>query len=262
MIGKPRVAIHKFSSCDGCQLAFLNAGAALLKLAGLVDIVHFAEAGYVAADAKVDIAFVEGSITTPDEAERIVRVRQQSAYLVTLGACATSGGIQALRNGVGVQAGWVGAVYARPEFIASLPDSTPIAAHVPVDAELWGCPVNAEQVFALLRDRLNGVAPRIKTDSVCLECKQKGQVCVAVAQGVSCMGPVTRGGCNALCPGMGRGCYGCFGPSAAANTRSLGEYWQQAGMPAAQVMQRFAHINSAAPAFRQAAGRMQETADE
>lgn len=95
---KPRLAIHKFTSCDGCQLAFMNAGEALLTLSGLTDIVHFIEFGKVDLDAKVDIAFVEGSISTPDEEERIKKIRQNSRFIITIGACATAGGIQALRN--------------------------------------------------------------------------------------------------------------------------------------------------------------------
>ena len=173
---KPRLAVHKFSSCDGCQLAFLNAGEALLTLGDLVDIVHFAEAGPVAPEAEVEIAFVEGSIATPEDVERIKRIRDNSKFLITIGACATAGGVQALRNLSDGQA-WIGAVYASPQHISSLATSTPIAAHVKVDLELWGCPVNTRQIVAAVRALLFGVVPVVSRDSVCLECKRAMCVC-------------------------------------------------------------------------------------
>jgi coenzyme F420-reducing hydrogenase gamma subunit len=251
---KPRVAVHKFASCDGCQLAFLNLGEELLTLAGLVDIVHFAEAGPVNPDVPVDIAFIEGSVTTPDDLERVQRIRKQSRYLITIGACATAGGVQALRNLAATRA-WLGAVYARPEYVASLDSSTPIARHVKVDLELWGCPVNGRQVTAAVRALLFGVAPVEERDKVCLQCKRTNTVCVLVARGVPCMGPVTRTGCGAICPRFGRDCYGCYGPAEGANPESLGQRFQGLGLLPEQVARRFLSINSAAPEFADAAGR-------
>jgi len=256
---KPRVAIHKFSSCDGCQLAFLNAGAALLELAQLVDFVHFAEAGAVQPDAAVDIAFVEGSITTAHEIERIQAIRANSKYLVTIGACATSGGIQALRNGKMQGADWIGSVYASPQFISSLDTSTPIARHVKVDYELWGCPVTSRQVLQLLRDLLFAVRPKISADPVCLDCKRAGNVCVLVARGEPCMGPVTRTGCGALCPAFGRACYACFGPSEHVNGRALGQRLTGLGLTADAVKKQFLFINSGAEAYAVAAAAGTET---
>ena len=251
---KPKIAVHKFSSCDGCQLAFLNLGEDLLRLAELVDIVHFAEAGAVAAEAAADIAFVEGSVTTRDEIERIQAIRANSKYLVTIGACATAGGLQALRNGVANAAEWVAAVYAAPEYIKSLPTSSAIAQHVPVDLELWGCPVTSRQVLAAVRDLLFGVQPLNPADSVCMECKRRGNVCVMVAKGEACMGPVTRTGCGALCPSFGRDCYACFGPSEQTNTAALGKRFEGLGLLPQQIAQRFLFINNAAEPFA-AAGR-------
>lgn len=245
---KPRVAVHKFASCDGCQLAFLNLGPELLRLARLVDIIHFIEAGPVFPDARVDIAFVEGSISTAEDIERIQRIRRNSRWLVTIGACATAGGIQALRNSADVEE-WKQQVYARPETIAMLAESTPVAAHVKVDVELWGCPVNGEQVLATLRSLLFGVPPVSQGDSVCMECKRKSTVCVMVSSGVPCMGPVTRGGCGALCPQAGRGCYACFGPADVVNGASLGQRFVELGLTPRQAAERFLFINNAAPAF-------------
>ena len=97
-MNKPKIAVHKFASCDGCQLAFLNMGPALLELADRVDMVHFVEAGMVAPDTEVDIAFVEGSISTEEDIERIHYIRELSQLVISIGACAGSGGLQALRN--------------------------------------------------------------------------------------------------------------------------------------------------------------------
>ncbi|MEO1765807.1 sulfhydrogenase subunit delta [Thiobacter aerophilum] len=251
---KPRVAVHKFASCDGCQLALLNAGEALLALATRVRFVHFAEAGIVDPEAEADIALVEGSITTAHDATRICDVRARSRYLVSLGACATAGGIQALRNGRMRQGDWLAAVYARPEMLDALDTSTPIAEHVKVDLELPGCPVSPRQVMAALADLLLGVRPRREPDSVCLECKRAGQICVLVAKGEPCLGPVTHGGCGALCPAHQRACYGCFGPAEQVNGAALVARFQELGLRAEEARQRFLFIAAGAQAFRRAAG--------
>jgi len=255
MIPRPRIAVHKFSSCDGCQLAFLNLGEPLLELAALVDIVHFAEAGPVSPEVPVDIAFVEGSITTPEDLERIQMVRKNATYLVTLGACATAGGLQALRNFASAR-DWSAAIYARPEHIATLDTSTPIARHVKIDLELWGCPVSARQLIAAVRALLFGVSPLEERDKVCLECKRRLTVCVMVARGEPCMGPVTRTGCGALCPCFGRDCYGCYGPAEAANTDALAHRFAGIGLVPEQIARRFLGINAGAPAFAEAAVRI------
>lgn len=251
---KPKLAVHKFSSCDGCQLALLNAGEELLTLSELVDIVHFVEAGAAAPETRVDIAFVEGSIAVPEDLERIKRIREHSRYLVTLGACATAGGIQALRNLADGRA-WVGAVYPSPQYISSLATSTPIASHVKVDLELWGCPVNTRQVMAAVRALLFGVMPAVNRDSVCMECKRGGNICVMVAKGAACMGPVTQTGCGALCPSFGRDCYGCYGPAENINTPALARRYAGLGLVPEAVARRFLTINNAAPVFVQAAQR-------
>jgi coenzyme F420-reducing hydrogenase gamma subunit len=251
---KPTVAIHKFSSCDGCQLALLNAGEALLQVAQLVDFVHFAEAGPVDPEAQVDVAFVEGSISTAEEAERIRKVRANSKYLVSIGACATAGGIQALRNLHDAKA-WVNGVYASPEYISTLDKVSPIAAQVKVDLELWGCPVNGRQVLGALRALLFGVVPSAEEDKVCLECKRQQTVCVMVTKGLPCMGPVTRTGCGAICPAVGRDCYACYGPAENPNSMAQANRLQGLGLVPREIAARFQFINNAAPAFREAGER-------
>lgn len=245
---KPTIAVHKFSSCDGCQLAFLNLGEDLLQLMELVDVRHFAEAGILDEDADVDIAFVEGSLSTPDDLGRIQRVRAHAKYLITIGACATAGGLQALRNLADAKA-WTVAVYAQPEYIASLDKVQPIRDAVHVDFELWGCPVNGRQVLAAVRALLFGVAPIDMKDKVCLECKRQQAVCVMVAHGEPCLGPVTRMGCGALCPSFGRACYGCYGAAENPNAESLGLRMQGLGLPAEQIAQRFETTTNQSPVF-------------
>jgi coenzyme F420-reducing hydrogenase gamma subunit len=258
---RPRVAVHKFSSCDGCQLAFLNLGEDLLTLASRVDLVHFAEAGPLDADAEVDVAFVEGSVSTPDDLERIQRIRARSRVLVAIGACAVSGGIQGLRNDAD-SASWVAQLYGHPEAIASLEQATPIAMHVAVDFELWGCPVSGTQVLGVVNALLLGVSPRDNADKVCAECKRQGHPCVLVTRGIPCMGAVTRAGCGALCPGLGRDCYGCFGPAENANADALSMRFARLGLDARAIARRFQSINSQAPIFRQAAERARAAGDE
>ncbi len=254
---KPRVAVHKFSSCDGCQLAFLNLGEDLLELASRVELVHFAEAGPLDPDAEIDVAFVEGSVSTPEDLERIQHIRAHSRLLIAIGACATSGGIQGLRNGMfGAQ--WVTQIYSHPEAISSLERSTPIADHVKVDLELWGCPINSQQMLAAVKSLLLGVTPRDNADKVCTECKRHGYPCVMVSQGIACMGPVTRAGCGALCPSLGRDCYGCYGPAESANTDSLAAQFRSQGLAPEAIARRFQSINSQAPVFLAAASKTKD----
>ena len=248
-MAKPSVAVHKFSSCDGCQLAFLNAGEDLLRLAELVDIRHFLEAGLADETAEVDIAFVEGSISTEDELKRIRRVRENSRFVVTLGACATSGGLQALRNLDNSNEAWKQAIYAQPAFIHILQRADPVSEHIEVDFEIWGCPVNGAQVLAAVRQLLFGVSPLDQKDKVCMECKRQHAVCVMVSAGKPCLGPVTRTGCGAICPRFGRDCYACFGPAENINPDALGHRLAGLGLPASDIARRFLFINSNAPAF-------------
>jgi hypothetical protein len=141
-------------------------------------------------------------------------------------------------------------VYAHPEYIATLGRSTPIAAHVTVDFQLRGCPIDRGQLVEVLAATLQGRKPRIPTYSVCVECKRRGTVCVAVAEGMACLGPVTQAGCGALCPAFHRGCYGCFGPQDTPNTESLADRLLAAGMPRADASRLFRTFNAGAEAFR------------
>ncbi len=249
---KPTLAVWKFASCDGCQLTLLDCEDQLLPLVGRVDIAYFPEASSSMVAGPYDLSLVEGSITTAADAERIVDIRRQSKTLVTIGACATSGGIQALRNGQDVSE-FLGIVYAHPEFISTLGTSTPIADHVDVDFELRGCPIDRGQLVETIAAYLAGRPARIPTTSVCLECKARGNPCVMVAAGTPCLGPVTMGGCGALCPAYDRGCYGCFGPMEQPNTASLVRWFRQLGMDEREIARTFRSYNGWSEPFRAAA---------
>jgi sulfhydrogenase subunit delta len=250
---KPKLAVWKFASCDGCQLSLLDLEDELLALAGAVDLADFREATSRYVDGPYDLSLVEGSITTPHDAERIRDVRASSKALVTIGACATAGGIQALRN-FGDVTEFVHAVYATPEFISTLETSTPISAHVQVDFELHGCPINKYQLLEVVSAFLGGRKPAIPSTSVCTECKERGVVCVTVAHGTPCLGPVTHAGCGALCPAYNRGCFGCYGPKESPNVGALLPLLRENGMSEREIAHVFSTFNADAEPFREAAG--------
>jgi coenzyme F420-reducing hydrogenase gamma subunit len=246
---KPKLAVWKFASCDGCQLSLLDCEDALLQLTGVIDIANFVEASRAVVKGPYDLSLVEGSITTPHDAERIHQVRRASKRLVTIGACATAGGIQALRNFRDVKE-FVSIVYATPEYIETLNKSTPIADHVVVDFQLQGCPINKHQLLEVISAFLNGRKPNISANSVCVECKRSGTVCVMVANGTPCLGPVTHSGCGALCPSYNRGCYGCYGPMETPNTDSLSAWWSRLGASEGDLVRAFRTFNAYAEPFR------------
>ncbi len=249
MTGKPRLGVFKFASCDGCQLSLLAAEDQLLAVAGAVEIAYFREATSRIQPGPYDIALVEGSITTPHDAQRIQQIRRESRFLITIGACATAGGIQALRNWADCDE-FVRSVYASPDYISTLKTSTAISDHIAVDFELRGCPINQSQLIEVLRSLLAGRRPRTPVHSVCLDCKRRGTVCVTVAQGIPCLGPVTQSGCEAICPSYNRGCYGCYGPSAQPNLVSLTNQFVKEGAPADQIVRSLRSFNGYSPEFR------------
>ncbi len=246
---KPKLAVWKFASCDGCQLSLLDCEDDLLKVADVVEIANFPEASREIQPGPYDISLVEGSITTPHDAERIHKIRRQSKVLITIGACATAGGIQALRNFKDVRE-FINLVYANPKFISTLQNSTPISHHVYVDFELRGCPINKYQLLEVLNAFINNRKPNISNTSVCIDCKRNGITCVMVAEGKVCLGPVTHSGCNALCPKYNRGCFGCYGPKESPNTSSLANQFEEMGLGNYDIVRTFRGFNAYADPFR------------
>jgi coenzyme F420-reducing hydrogenase gamma subunit len=248
--GQPKLAVWKFASCDGCQLSILDCEDELLAIADALAIAYFPEATRAEVKGPYDLSLVEGSITTLHDEKRIRRIRRQSKVLVTIGACATAGGIQALRNFADV-GDWIPIVYARPDYISTLATSTPIADHVEVDFELRGCPISRSQLVEAVSAFLHGRKPMVSSQSVCMECKTRGNVCVMVAHGTPCMGPVTHAGCGALCPSYDRGCYGCFGPMESPNMASLSHWFEKLGLDGPGRQRLYRTFNAHAPAFRE-----------
>ncbi len=247
---RPKLAVWKFASCDGCQLSLLDCEDELLEVADAVEIAHFAEATRATVKGPFDLSLVEGSVTTQVDAQRIVQIRRASRFLVTIGACATAGGIQALRNFADVRE-YTSIVYARPEYIQTLSTSTAIADHVAVDFELRGCPINKHQLLEVVSAYLSQRAPVTPRHSVCVDCKLAGNVCVMVARGTPCLGPVTQAGCGALCPAYHRGCYGCYGPAETPNPAGLRGSLRALGMNDQDLVRVYRTFNSNAGAFRE-----------
>lgn len=246
---RPKLAVWKFASCDGCQLSVLNLEEHLLEIGEKIEIAYFLEASRAKVKGPYDISLVEGSITTPKDEEKIHAIRRSSKFLITIGACATAGGIQALRNFTDVKE-FISLVYPTPEYIEVLRKSTPISDHVQVDFELRGCPVNSYHLLEVLTSFLYGKKPFIPNYSVCIECKRKGNICVMVAHGVPCLGPVTQAGCGAICPKYNRGCYGCFGPKETPNTEYLSRIFQDLGIPRDEILRFYRTFNAFAESFR------------
>ena len=260
-MGPPTLAVWKFASCDGCQLTLLDCEDELLSIAGQVQIATFLEASSSIMGGPYDVSLVEGSITTAADERRIKEIREQSKVLVTIGACATAGGVQALRNLADVEE-FASVVYARPEYIDTLATSTPASAHVKVDYQLQGCPIDRGQLLDTLAALLVGRKPALPAKTVCTECKLRGVTCVVVAEGIPCLGPITHAGCGALCPRYDRGCYGCFGPSKEPNVLSLTHQLQGMGVKEETLNHMLHTFNAWAPEFREGGTKPAEPATE
>ena len=254
---RPKLAVFKFSSCDGCQLALLNLEEELLALVGEVEIAYFLEARSRTLAGPYDVVMVEGSVTTAHDQERIKAIRKDAKFLISIGACATAGGIQALRNWKDVDQ-FIQMVYATPSYIKTLAQSTPISAHVPVDFELNGCPINKKQALEVITSLLLGRAPHLPAHSVCVECKRRGTVCIPVAQGVPCLGPLTHAGCGAICPAYNRGCYGCYGPMESPNPDALMSRYVSSGTQRSELVRLLRSFTGYQEAFRTASDKLEK----
>jgi coenzyme F420-reducing hydrogenase gamma subunit len=252
---RPTVAVWKFASCDGCQLSLLDCEDELLAVTERVQIAYFLEATRAEVAGPYDLSIVEGSVTTEHDAARIREVRAASKFVMTIGACATAGGVQALRNYADVD-DYINIVYATPRYISTLAQSTPISAHIPVDFELRGCPIDRRQLLEVITACLSGRRPNVPAHSVCVECKLRGNVCVMVAHGTPCLGPITHAGCGALCPSYARGCYGCFGPAEAPNTASLTAQMDRLGVQRVDLVRMLRTFNTSADEFRRESERL------
>jgi coenzyme F420-reducing hydrogenase gamma subunit len=249
-----RVSVHKFTSCDGCQLSLLDCEEELLTMAEVTEISYFAEASSSLLPGPYDVALVEGSISTPEEARRSQDVRAAAALFVSVGACATVGGIQALRNGRDIEA-MKRITYPRTALVRTLPASTPHSVHVKVDLEIPGCPPSKDQILEVVTRLLLRQRPRLPSHSLCLECKRRGNVCVLVSGGQPCLGPITHAGCGALCPSYGRACYGCFGPMDDPQPGRLARELEKRGLPPEEIVRRLQEITAGDESLTEVAER-------
>ena len=220
-----KIGVFKFASCDGCQLAFFDISDRLLTLP--VEIEYFLEAQSENSFDQIDVAFVEGSISTPEEEERIKEIREKSEKVITIGACADSGGIQSIRNFMNFNE-VLSSVYPSPEYIKSLEKSKPVSDYIDVDLEIRGCPINKEHLYEVIVSLLMRKTPSLPEYPLCLECKRKGNLCVLVL-GKPCLGSIIKAGCGAICPSFNTGCYGCFGPVDNPNVDSLQDIFREKG---------------------------------
>jgi coenzyme F420-reducing hydrogenase gamma subunit len=207
-MSKPKVAFFDFTSCEGCQLNKLNLENDLLNILEHIEIVEFREAMDDKADY-YDIAFIEGSISTPKCIERIHDIRKRSKVLVALGTCAVSGGVNAMKNGHPAE--WVKeTVYGKDKYLFPSIPVQPVSAIVKVDYEVRGCPMSTPEFLHVFKSLIIGRKPEMIDYSVCVECKIKENECV-LEKGMYCLGPISRAGCDAICPSYGQYCTGCRG---------------------------------------------------
>lgn len=249
MMRKPRLGVFKLASCDGCQLSLLDCEDELLAVADALEIAYFNEATRKPLEGDFDLTLVEGSMSAPEHLVQIQDIRRRSRFLVAIGACATAGGIQALRNGQNISE-YLAAVYAKPEYIHTLNDSTPVSQHITVDFELRGCPINKHQLLEVITAFLAGRRPNIPHYSVCVECKHNGTPCLAVTRKEPCLGPITQSGCGAICPSFNRGCYGCYGPVRDANVPALISHYDSLGVSPDSLGRLLQTFNTGATEFQ------------
>jgi coenzyme F420-reducing hydrogenase gamma subunit len=207
---KPRVAVFDFACCEGCQLQIVNLEEELLDLLGVADVVEWREA-MSEQSHEYDIAIVEGSITRKEDEERLDIIRSRAKILIALGACATIGGINKLKNNFEME-DVKKCVYGKDADKPHLNTYPTKAAHevVKVDYKVHGCPIDRDEFTYVLRSLLLGKKPEIPEYPVCVECKAKGNQCLW-EKGQVCLGPIIRAGCGARCPSAGFRCFGCRG---------------------------------------------------
>lgn len=242
-MARPRIAFFDLSCCEGCQLQVANLGEQLLEILGLVELVEFREVMSERWQGRYDIAFVEGSVSNVEAEQRLRRIRERSDKLIAYGSCATIGGVNGIRNMrplaessaevYGDKAGWFPTDKAR-------------ALHqlVQVDYAINGCPVYPGEFLKVVKSALAGLPYQVPDYAVCVECKFNENVCM-YDQGVTCLGPVTRAGCNAWCVNNGNVCYGCRGLVSNPNRAGAEEVLRRYDLDAALIANKMRMYNAA-----------------
>jgi len=211
-MSKPRVGIYSLTGCAGDQLMILNLEDDLLDILDKLSIVAFQEASSVKKDEEVDIALVEGSVSTKTDLKRLEEIRKKSNMVIAIGDCAIGGCVQAMRNGETTLAEKMRDVYGKEEEYFDVVEPYGLSKYVKVDLEIPGCPIETTEIRQALLSLLQGNTPDIKDYPVCVECKRNEYPCILVDKGMPCLGPTITAGCYARCPSLDIDCVGCRGP--------------------------------------------------
>jgi len=246
---KPTIGVFKYSCCAGCEFQLIYFQKYILELFGAVDIKYCRMLQSNGdEDGPFDVALIEGAITEQWQVEQLKKVRSVSRYLVPIGSCAVCGGVPAIKN-TDKEYEVQKRVYRDTSVIHSV-KAQPIDQYVKVDGYIRGCPMGVRDLAELVTSFLMGKRPDFLEYCVCVECKLKGNICVLVAYGEPCMGPVTNAGCEALCPSHNRGCYGCWGPMKDANARALAEQFEKIGLSREDIFRRFTEFGQPASQWK------------
>ncbi len=235
-MGKPKVGIFGFTGCGGCQLEIINLEDQLLDLVGVVDIVHFTEAITEHSD-NYEIALVEGSISTEHGVHRIKEIGNIASIVVAVGACANTGGLNCLKNKYGLEEAKELVYGDKKDWIDSI-QATPIEEYIQVDYRARGCPPNRFEIVDIIRSLVLGKNPEIPNYPVCIECKRNGNTCV-YDLGLTCLGPISRAGCDSRCPNSVVGCEACRGIIDDPNVGAQKDLLKEHGLTVEDVMSQF-----------------------
>jgi len=233
---KPRVAFFSLACCEGCQLQVLNCEEELLDLLNIIDIVKFREAMTESSD-DYDIAFIEGTVTRPYDAERVKKIRERAKVLVALGACAATGGVNMIKNSQDLE-DVRKYVYGKKWQVHDTYAARPLEAVVKVDYSIHGCPIDRQDFLEIVKSLVLGRTPNSPKYAVCVECRLKENVCV-LDKDMPCLGPVTRAGCDALCPSMGNSCEGCRGLVENPNVEATKDFLADKGLAVDDILRQF-----------------------
>lgn len=229
MVDKLKVGVFKLTSCSGCQMVLVHLEESLLEILKHVELKYFR---MVSDDDlpndPLDAAIVEGAVTNEEEAAMLKRIRRMSRFLVAAGACAVTGGVNAMKN-ITPEGEIESTVYPSPEHVRS-GKAYGLNEYVAVDAYLYGCPIDRSELVNALMSLVLRVPPYIPGLTVCIECKTKGNECVFLMRKEPCLGPVTVGGCGALCPSNNVACEGCRDVLKGTNVSGLVSAWENAGV--------------------------------
>ncbi|MFW6458552.1 MAG: NADH:ubiquinone oxidoreductase [Halodesulfurarchaeum sp.] len=232
---KPRVAFFDFTGCEGDQLQLINLEEKLLELVEILEITSFREASSAKSD-DYQIAFVEGSAATDHDRERLEEIRENAETVVALGSCATIAGINAARNAQDFETVRERVYGEDADTIDAWPVAEPASAVIEVDHEIPGCPIDQDEFLRVVTDLVRGREPSLPSYPVCLECKLNENTC-AFLRGDVCLGPITRGGCDAICVDEGTRCWGCRGLLEDPNEDAAFDVLEEHGLTPEEVLE-------------------------